>query len=393
MNSYQTVLSNKDINLFNLHCGLWSFGYKIITIFGPIYMLQLGVSVPVVALIWGFSYVARFLLRPLSLFFVQRVGLKISLMIGTVVFAGILPITYQVHGVSWWMWLLVVYLAISDVLYFLPFHAFYAGAGDQADRGKQLATKAVLQLLLATAAPIVGGILAATLGFKATYLAGALALVGAAIPIWFMADFQGNTTMGFRKAYRSIDFRGFWIMLGDAFKVQVEGFVWVVYIFFLAANLIDFGWLIGLQTFLATVLLLVSGRLIDGGKGHKVFIVGVLGLCLMFVFRALFVTTVTEVLIAQTVLAVILVFYEVPFDAVLYNMAKRTKSTLWFHFFGEAGADFGNGFMFFLTALLVYVGWPIRYILIFGILGLLITKPILDAYFRSLSKLEHHPKI
>jgi hypothetical protein len=377
------LLRDKTITLFNLHSALWSFGNKTITIFGPIYMLQLGVSLPVVALIWGLSYVGRFLLRPLSLVLVQKIGLKKSLIIGTVVYAGILPAIYQVQGIGWWMWFLVLYLAVSDILYFLPYHALYAGIGDHADRGKQLAARGILQLLFATAAPIVGSILAATFGFKATYIGGVLALIAAAVPLCFIPDFTSNLTMGLRQAYRSIDFRGFWIMLGDGFKVQVEGFVWVVTIFFLANNLINFGWLVALETFLVTILLVVLGRLIDGGKGKKIFLLGSVGLCIMFLVRAFFVINVTGIIVAQVALAIVLVFYELPFDAVLYNMAKRTKSTLWFHFFGEAGSDVSNGVVFFLTALLVYRGIKVQYILPLGVLSIIIIKPILDSYFQS----------
>ena len=366
-----------------MHTGFWAFGNKIVYIFGPVYMLKSGVSLPIVALIWGFSYTARFILRPLSMLLVKKIGLKKALIIGTVVYGGIFPIIYQVRGVGWWMWFLVIYLAVSDILYFLPYHSLYAGIGDLERRGQQLASRAIASLLFATAAPIVGAILAAAFGFKATYLAGVLSLLAAAVPLIFIDDFRGNVEMGFREAYRSIDFRGFWTMLGDAVKVQMETFVWVVSVFFLSADLVNFGWLIGLQTFLTTLLLLILGRLIDGGKAKKIFLVGSLGMALLYVSRAFLVSNITGVLLAQIALAVILVFWETPFDTVLYNMAKQTKSTLWFHFFGEAGADVGNGIMFYLTALLVYAGFKIQHLLVLGVLAAVITKPLLDSYFKS----------
>jgi hypothetical protein len=377
--------SNNTISLLNFHTALWGFGNKIVNIFGPIYMLKLGISLPVVAMVWGSSYVIRFLIRPLSLLWTERIGLKKALILGTLTYAGLFPILYMIRGIDIWFWVLIFYLALSDIAYFLPYHSFYAAAGRSEDRGKQIAIRETLALFFSTSAPIVSGFLAAATGFWAVYATGIFVMFLAALPVLYTDDFKNNKIIGFKEAFQSIDKRGFWMLFYDCLFNQVEAFIWPIFVFFLAADLVQFGWLIGLEIFLSSALLLVLGNLADKGNGKKLFHIGVLGVSLVLFGRIFFVSDITGIIISQIAFAIVVVFYKAPFNMVFYNMAKQTPSTLWFHFFGEAGADAGSVILFFLTALLVHYGIGLQYVLLLAIVGIIPLTVIFDSYFDKLA--------
>jgi len=329
-------------------------------------------------MVWGTSFGLRFFLRPLSLWWTQRLGLKPSFILGVIVYAGIFPVLAQVHTIGLWFWILIFYLAISDIAYYLPFHSLYAALGDIDSRGSQIAVREIFALTFGIAAPIVGSFIVITFGYGSLYVVATIVMLIGVLPLLYIPDFTANTVMGFKEAFKFIDFRGFWLMLGDGIKVQAEAFVWVVTIFFLATSLSQFGWLIALKLLFVAILYLTLGKLVDGGHSKKIFLYGSIGLIFTLIARAFFVTDVTGIVVAQFILAFVLVFYQEPFDTLLYNLAKRTKSTLWFHFFGEAGADFGAMIVFFSSAALVHYGVDIQYVLLVGILSIIVVKPILD---------------
>lgn len=323
----------------------------------------------------------RFLIRPFAIPIIDKLGLKKSLIIGTILYAGLFLVLYNIHHIGLWLWILIAYHAISDIAYFLPMHSFYAAAGDHDDRGRKMAMREVLALSFGTAAPIIAGIVAAKFGFGVLYILATLLMLLAVVPLFFTDNFNGNQPMSFSEAWRSIDFRGFGMMLGDGIKVQAEFFVWAIYIFFVTANLIHFGWLLGLNTFLLAVLYLVLGKMFDEGRGKSIWLIGAIGLSIMFFVRAFFIKSVDGIILSQILLAFALVFYDGAFSSVLYNLAKQTKNTLWFHFYGEEGADVGAMILYFSTAFFVHLGVQIQYMLLLGILGMIIIRPILNSYF------------
>jgi MFS family permease len=375
------MFSNRTINYLNLHMGLWIFGNTIVVLFGPIYLLKLGLSVPTVAVVWGAATGLRFFLRPLALLWIQKVGLKKSLIVGAFASAGIFPLLFLADGTWPWLCALTFYRAFFEVIYWLPLHAFYAIAGNIEKRGKQTAAREILMLIFSAAAPVTSGILTAVFGFWTLYPAGIIITLLSVWPLLHTAELAGNEAMPFRQAIKRIDRRGFWLAIGDNIFSQTEVFLWTICVFFLTQNLIVFGWILGLQIFLSSAISFTLGNLIDRGKGKKLFLVGAIGLSAVLLGRTFSVHTVTDVIISQILFALLSIFYVGPYAAAFYNMAKQTKNTLWFHFFAETGYDVGGSLVLFSIAMLVHLGFGVQQLLPIGILGIVIVKLVLNSYY------------
>jgi hypothetical protein len=384
------MFSNKTINYLNLHMGLWTFGNTILNLFGPIYLLKLGLTLPTIAIILGLANVVRFFLRPLSLLWTHKIGLKNSAILGTILSAGLYPLLFLANGNPIWIWILIFYMALAGVSYWLPFHAFYAIAGNLEKRGKQIAVREILMLVFSTAAPIVSGFLTFYFGFWALYVLGMLTTLLAAWPLLHTIENNTNERMTLRHAITKIDRRGFGLAIGDGIFAQAEVFIWTILVYYLAKNLIVLGWVLGLQIFLSSALTFLLGGLIDRGKGQKLFLVGVIGLSAVLMGRTFSVHTITDVVITQVLFALLSVFYIGPFSTVFYNMSKQTKNTLWFHFFAEAGYDLGSIIVLFSTAALILGGFRIQQLLPMGITGLLIAKFVLDSYYTPTKRRHPH---
>src|SRR5262249_44864692 len=132
------MFSNRTINFLHFHYALWIFGSGVVTIFGPIYLLKLGFSLPAVAAIWGGIHFVRFFFRPLWMPVILKIGLKRALIAGTFLWVGIFPLLSLMQQNPAWLWVLVPWFGLCDVAYWVPFHAFYALAGNLEKRGKQM---------------------------------------------------------------------------------------------------------------------------------------------------------------------------------------------------------------------------------------------------------------
>lgn len=377
------ILHNKEIALINLHTALQRYSNKALDVFGAIYFLNLGIAFHIVTLVWAASFVLRFLLRPLSLKFSERFGLKTALIFGTTISSGIFLIFPFVDGVNIWLFVFAVGLAIFDIFYWLPYHAFYTVIGDENKRGLQIALRSGLVDGAQILAPLLGGIMAAKLGFWALYGSAMLVMLVSAIPIFFMKDHSPGVKMGLREAMGRIDKRGLIMQIGDGIHNNAHFFLWTIVLFLLTNDFINFGALITFELFVTVILSFILGHYIDAGKGRWIAHMGPIFLAVAVLARVFWVTTIPQIILLNFVSAIGITFLAMPYQVSINNLAKRTHNALWFHFFGEIGWDIGAAFVFTTAALLSVCGVELRDIMLLALSGLVIVDHVLKRYYKA----------
>jgi MFS family permease len=254
----------------------------------------------------------------------------------------------------------MVYLALCDIFYWLPYHSYYSTAGDHEDRGKQVGVLFGLITLLSMVAPLVGGILITQLGFSVLYIFATLVMLSAAIPLFFVPELSAGARMTFKDALKTVDKKGLLMQAGDGF-LYMHTFVWTIALFYLLGNYMTFGILVTIQLFISALMFLVLGYYLDKGKGLWIMRVG-LGL-LGF--------------------ALAMTFYSSSFGVGLYTFAKRTPNTMWFHFFAECGWDIGAAVALSVSALLFILGVPLKIVILFSLVGLVIVFSVLKGFYKK----------
>ena len=374
-------LENKNINLLNLHTGLVAFGDYIIYIFGAVYFLQQGLSLPVVLLIWASIHVLRISIRPLALKFIQAVGLKRGVIIGTLLYPALFAIITQVQGLGIWMLVFIVYFAIVDNIYWLPYHVYYAILGDTEHRGKQLGVRESFVTLLAAAAPILGGFLTDRFGFGAIYVAAMITMILAVFPLFFTPNVPEDKKLKYKQAIRSTDRSGFWYYAGWGLLYSAHEFLWIIVLFKLVGEYTTFGWLVGLELLLMVFFSLLLGHLTDKGRGWmNILIAGVL-LTTVIIARSFFISDILTIIIFEAIMALALCFFSIPVETGYYNLAQKSRNRLWFQTFSEMGWDVGGLIALLSAAALVYSGVELRHVMPIALIGILIIIFILKEYF------------
>ncbi len=374
------MFRNKTINLLNLHSGLQRFSNSILDVFGAVFLLSIGLSFPVVALTWAASHALRALIRPLAVLLAQKIGLKWALIVGTVIGSGLFLVLAKVTGIDGWLCFYIFYMALNDILYWLPYHSYYASAGDEQDRGTQIGVRLGLINILKIAAPLLGGLLITHLGFGALYVSAAIVMLVSAIPLFFARDVSPGQPIRWKEAFRLIDKRGLVMQIGDGI-MNIHPFVWTIVLFYLLGDYAAFGGLMTFELLITTILFGVLGHFVDKGKGRKIMLSGMVIVATVIIARSFFVITVPQIIISNILVALGMTFYSMSYEVGLYNLAKRTPNTLWFNFFGELGWDIGAILSLSLSAGLYALGVPLRFVMLFALVGLFIIYQVLRRFY------------
>ncbi len=372
--------TNKNVNILTLHTGIWRFANNIFDVFSAVYLLGLGISFPVVALIMVGSLILRALLRPLSMILSEKIGLRKALIFGVFVSSGLFLVLAKVHGLNFWLYFYMFYLSLHDITYWLPYHSYYAAAGDEENRGKQIGPLHGIVNLFRTLAPLAGGLIITHFGFLPLYVNATIIMLFSAVPLFYAKDVTPGEPLDWREAFRSIDKRGLVMQMGDGLT-YMHDFVWTIVLFYLVGNYVTFGGLVTFELLSTTILCVVLGYYVDKGKGKRIATIGLFLTGIAILARGLWVHTVPQVIIIDVLIAFAATFYSSSFSVAFYNLAKESRNTLWFHFFGEVGWDLGAMISLTLAALLFWLGMPLRFIILFSISGLFIVYHVLNKFY------------
>lgn len=372
---------NKAINLINIHAAVVQLAFNLAEIFSAIYLYQLGIPLYQVFLIWTTLFVVRACFRPFALFLVQKIGLKKSVLFGSIFYMGYYLFLGQVDGVNWWLAIFIFYAAWADGFYWLPYHAYYAALGDHGDRGKQLGVREALIKILSMLGPLSGGILINAFGFFAAFVAAAFCMFLAGLLVFFSPEVKIAKKYSFKKAWQENS--GFWIFVGDSWLYNAHIYSWNLILFVMLGNVAQLGGLLSLAVFFQISAFLFLGNGIDNGAGRKIYRTGFVLMILAILGRAIFVNTIKEVIFFDLIFALAACFYSPALNTALYNSSKKSKNVLWFQFFAETGWDVGSTIALGTAALITYFGFNPRLILFFSLGSFLILNNVLGRYYKE----------
>lgn len=364
--------------LLNLHAALQRYSNKTLDVFGGVYFMAHGVPFSAVALMWSASFLIRFFLRPISVWLTGKIGLKYALVLGTLASSGLFLVFNYVDGVNIWLAVFAVYLAFYDILYWLPFHAFYAVSGKENRRGREVAIRVGLINVVQIIVPLGGALIASKYGFNYLYLSAMFCMMLSVLPVLMTQDKIPGAKMTLGNALKEIDKRGLVMSVGDGAVTNGHHFIWTIVMFGLAGSLVNFGALMTVELVLVAVISLVIGRGIDNGKARWAARLGIATLLIAMISRSSWITDPSEIILSSVIVAIGCALLDMPYTVSMYNFAQKSQNALWFHFFAEAGWDIGGFAVLIVAAGLAVLGVPLQYLVLLGLPGLWIIDRVLS---------------
>jgi len=377
-----SYIKNKNINLLNLHTGIHRFSIVAIFTFGALYLLKQGIKLEIVLIIWCLNFIFRLILRPLSIKISQKIGLKKSVILGILFYSGIFPVISKIDGLNIWVFIFILYFSLADVLYWLPYHGYYAAIGESHNRGKHVGVREMFAMILTSVAPLMSGFFIENYGFWSLYLVSMIVMLLGSIPVFFVSEVSPGEVMSYKKAVRKITKQGLWLLFGGSLAYYSHMFLWSIVLFSIVKSFVIFGGILSLEIFINAIVYLLLGHFIDKGRGKTIVIIGLVSMGIILLSRVFFVYNISTILISEAIFAFSLCFYGSSVNSAFYNLSKKSRNTLWFHFFAEVVWYIGGIISLSLASLFVYLGFELRYFMIFGLVGLFIVKRVLYKYYK-----------
>ena len=370
-----SFFGNVAINRVNLHYAVQTFAQAAGGIFFLVYMLQSGVPAAVtlvaMAAIVGLRYFVRSAVLPLA----RRIGLRRTLIAGTVLEALSFPLLSQVHGVNAWFVALCLITPLGSALYWTCYHAYFAALGDAESRGGQIAFREAMVAVIGIAAPLAGGWALVNWGPTPMFACVGLLQALAALPLIGgpEAPIKNNAPGGLRVAGLSTV-----LLATDGFFAAGYHYVWQIALFVtLKQSFEAFAGAMALAALVGATCGLVLGRYIDLGHGRRALIVAYAVAAGVVTMRAFSLDTPWLAVIANASGALVGSLMVPALMTPVYNAAKASPCPLRFHIATEGGWDIGSGAGCLIAAAFVASGHGLAAPILLALLGAAIAFAIL----------------
>lgn len=362
-----SFFSNDAINRVNIHAGVQALANGAGGVFVLVFLLRAGVPTPLVFLTMSAMTLGRFVLRPMVLPIARRIGLRRTLVLGTVLEAAIFPILPQVHGPGLAWAAAIVVGAVGSVLYWTTYHAYFASLGDAEHRGAQIGAREALMQMVNIVAPAIGGWALASAGPQAAFWGVAVVQAAAALPLIGLPEVgvAHEAPGGFRAAAL-----GAALLATDGWFAACSYYVWQIVLFVsLGEHFAAYGGAMAVAGVLSAAATLGIGRLIDLGHGVRSVLAAYGFAAAVIALKAAGYTT-PWLAVAANALGAMSGSLLIPtLMTRVYNLAKVSPCPLRFHIATEAGWDTGCALGCAVAALLTWAGLPFGAPILLGLLG------------------------
>lgn len=373
--------SNKDLNLLNVHYALRAFGWEMFSLLTLSYLYKQGLPLPTAFFVYGGMLCVRTLTRPLAMKLCLKKGIHYTLMLGTFVFACRYPVMIPIDSLNWWIVPFMFISGLSDVLYWVSYHNYFASAGSTENRGSAVGIREAIATIVAVLGPVCGTLL---LNYNRVYafsMAFVLTLLSL-YPLIKTPELPLPTEVT-PEEKKNVSTFGYYAFIGDGWFYQANA-VWPLIVFMmLGENYTTFGFILGLAALFRAAGNLFFGSMIDKGKGRSIVFIGYGMHIVVACTRGFFAHSIAAVIACDFFAALAYCFSMPALMTAIYNETKRAKHTLYFTYYTELGWDIGAITVMAVCGILAVLNINIRWCLVLVVIGSVLKMFLLNRYYKK----------
>jgi Major Facilitator Superfamily len=341
--------ANRAVNRLAVHTALQQLAWCMSGAFFGVYLLRAGLAPSILFLASAGVLALRFVTRPLVLVLAPRLGLRRTLVIGTLLSALQYPAVGLVDGADFTLALFCTIGALAGVFYWPCYHTFFAALGDREYRGSQVGVRQVLMGVAAVLGPAIGGVMLTHFGPWIAF--GAAAAIGAlaAAPLFAVRE-PPLARQSPRGAYAAA-WTGVHLFAADGWMLAGAMLAWDFTLFRALGSRFDqFGGTLALAALAGALGSVVLGRFIDLGHARRVIAFNAAMLCTGVLLRAFCTLSPTSVIAVALITTMLGGMYVPVLMTAFYNAAKAAPCAFRFQFAAEGGWDCGGAGVSVLAA-------------------------------------------
>lgn len=251
---------------------LKTLSLSMISVFVPIYLYDLGISLAGISLYFFLYFVVRTPINVVAGVLVARYGPKHVLSYGYVITLVYLGMLLTLPQYDWSLWALSLVAAISNSFFFVAYHVDFSKIKIAKKEGEELSRMYLLVRIAGAIGPLFGGLMATLLGTDAAMITAIIVMLLAIVPLMM-------TSEPVAKSSKMPDFSSFnvkkegrniiaYSMIGVSRQAALS--VWPLYIALFVFSENVYG-LVGLVTSVSVVASILAakmfGNIIDDRKG------------------------------------------------------------------------------------------------------------------------------
>ncbi|MDO8462703.1 MAG: MFS transporter [bacterium] len=316
-------LQRRELSELYATVAIRAFALSMIGVFIPLFLLERGVSIPVIFLFYALVHGLKALLTIPAAHLAARFGFKHVILWSTPFTILFLLMLRVVEVTSGMLWIVALPFAVATALYWTGYHIDFITFSDRAHRGREIGGAQVAAALFQTLGPLAGGLIAARVGFPPLFIIVSILLLVATVPLFASRDVHERLPFKIRDCFRAWTPRMVLGLMVFGIEIGIDGIVWPIIIFTAILHSFEGVGLVSSLTFLtSTVAILIVGRMSDGGKGRVMLRVGSGMNALIWLVRAIAQTPLV-VFITDMLYGISWTMADVPFDKEVYDRAPR----------------------------------------------------------------------
>lgn len=309
------------------------FGSSLFGLFLPIFLYEeFGFKVFPVLAFFLVNYALGVLLHPTGAILMSRIGLRKSMLIGSVAYIGFFISFLFLQSVNpiAILALATFFLTLWRIFYWVPYHTEFAKLTDKSTRGRVLAIVSSIAAVIGMFVPIFSGIIITSFGYPILFFLAAIVVSVSILPIFRLPKIDEDYSFGYVETFKKIFQPKHKMMLltyiGEGAENTVGLFIWPLFLYeILDGNVLEVGLIATVIVVTGLILRFFMGGLTDKVQKDKKRERHLLGLgtvlySLGWIIKA-FVTTALQIFLAATYHSFAMIIMRVPFGAMMYERA------------------------------------------------------------------------
>ena len=317
------LLKNKLREVY-LNITIYAFAMTLVSIFVPIYLLQLGYSLDealwYILIEWGVFA----LFSPVSAWLSSKFGFKHILLFRLPLNIGALLLLSFFDRVNIPIYLVAILFGISGSLYAIPLTSLFTKYSDKKHRGVETGKLITFPHLAAILSPILGAWIASYFGFSILFIIASLLLVFSVVPLFFSKDMKPHVTFSLRKIEHFLK-EDLTLVLGfmaSAIRHMTLAVILPLFTYYLVDDLRTVGFVFTLLLLGTGLINLFLGRFADK-YGVKILLrAGGLGSFVAFLFF-MFVGSGFDLMLIAFFGGIAFAMLQIPFEKRVYDDAAK----------------------------------------------------------------------
>lgn len=300
-----------------------NLAYSLIGIFIPIYLLNNGLSLKSLCLLFIFQNLIRLVIEPVIGGLVAKKGAKHILALSYpfsflyIILLALYP-TYETP-----LLLIALIWALADSMHWVSYQSAFSKAKHKKKAGREISLLGILHVIVGAIGPILGGLVAVIAGLNAVFVIASILLVAAMIPL-----FQTLETVKAEKLnYKGVAKKATDDLIAHGalnFEVVIGTVIWPLFIYFIVKDYLQLGAIVSLSFLLSIVAIYAVGLITDSFNKKILIALGSIGMAVVNIFRS-FATTFWQAFGVNLAAIIVMPLLQTPLFSIFYSHADRTR--------------------------------------------------------------------